>query len=393
MIFRRISYRIAFQFTGFVFLLFMINGLVFFAADVQNARRSFDFRLKRSSSVIARSISGWPNIRAHQFPPHIRDRVRVLNIQGKPIYVGSFFAEIPFTSDDERSGMVIQGDDYSVFTTPIFRRGVPLGFLQVVEPERQPFNDIYARAILYVLISIAVSGLTFFIGLFFARRSLKPAEEMMERLEQFTQDASHELRTPLAALRSSLDLALKSGKMTEGIASAKDDVTDITELVDRLLELARLDQFSMKKLTMDLSVLTKNVIERHKALAEEKRITVTADIEEPVLRHGEDMLYRQLLTNLLGNALKFNEAGGTVTVTLRRAFLRVSDTGIGIPKEQQSQIFHRFYQADASRSNEGYGLGLALVRRIVDLHGWHLKLESDEGKGTTFTVYFSSKKS
>lgn len=393
MIFRRISYRIAWQFTGFVFLLFLINGIVFFAADVQNAQRMSGVRLEKSSSFAIRNISSWPHIHPDQFPPHMRDRVRLVTLQGQPVYSGGYFADIPFSADSERQEITVQGEEFGILTMPLVRKGVTVGFVQVLEPERQPLSDVYDKMLLYFLISIAVSCLTFLVGLFFARRSLKPAEQMMERLEQFTQDASHELRTPLAALRSSLDLALKTGKLQEGIHSAKEDVVTITALVDRLLELARLDQLSLEKLTMDCSALVRETVERHAALAMEKGIVLSAHVDDPVLANGDSALFRQMLTNLLSNAIKFNQKDGSVTVVLRRHLLSVTDTGIGMSTEAQKHVFDRFYQADASRANEGYGLGLPLVKRIVDLHRWKLELRSEPGKGTTFTVHLSSKKS
>lgn len=391
MIFRRISYRIALQFTAFVFLLFMVNGVMFFAADYQNARRMSGSRLQHTSTLVIRNLKAWPDIRAEELPPHLRDRVRIVNIQGSPVYAGSFFSAVPLSFDEQHAAVKVEGDEYGVFTMPIVRKGVPLGFVQVVEPESQPMRDVYVRAFLYLLVSLAVSGLTFMVGLFFARRSLRPAEEMMERLEQFTQDASHELRTPLAALRSSLDVALKTGKLQEGIVSAKEDVRDITELVERLLELARLDRLSLEKLTVDCSALVRDTVEKHRALAAEKGVTLTADIEEPVLVDGDSALIRQLLTNLISNAIKFNKKGGTVGIILRRRLLSVSDTGIGIPPQAVEHIFDRFYQADASRAKEGYGLGLALVKRIADLHAWKIDLKSEEGKGTVFSVHLTSK--
>lgn len=390
MIFRRISYRIAWQFTGFVFVLFMINGVAFFAADIQNAQRMSGDRLARSSSFAIRNLSTWPDIHPEQLPSYMRDRIRITTLQGKTVYQGGFFTDVPFAASDERSAMTIQGDEYSILTIPLIRKGVTVGFVQVAEAERQPLYDLYLRAVIYFFVSILVSGLTFVVGLYFARRNLKPAEEMMQRLEQFTQDASHELRTPLAALRSSLDLALKTGKHAEGIASAKDDVMDITQLVDRLLELTSLDQLLLKKLSFDCSGLVRESIDRQKALALEKGITLTGVIEESVKCAGDTSLFRQMLMSLIANAIKFTPTGGVVTVTLRRNMLTVADTGIGISPDDQIHIFDRFYQADSSRAHGGYGLGLALVKRICDLHGWTIHCTSEMGKGTTFTVLIRS---
>jgi len=389
MIFRRISYRIAWQFTGFVFLLFMVNGIAFFAADIQNAQRMSGSRLARSSTFAIRNLSSWPDILPEQVPSHLRDRIRITTLQGKTVYQGAFFSEVPFTAHDERTEIMVHGDEYGVLTIPLIRNGITIGFIQVVEAERQPLHDLYLRALIYFIVSILVSGFTFLVGLFFARRNLKPAEQMMERLEQFTQDASHELRTPLAALRSSLDLALKTGKLTEGIASAKDDVIDITNLVDRLLELTSLDQLFLEKLSIDASGLVRDTVDRQTALALEKGVILTSEIQDSVLCKGDATLFRQMLMSLIANAIKFTKSSGTVTVTLQPNMLRVADTGIGISPKDKTHIFDRFYQADTSRAQGGHGLGLALVKRICDMHGWKINCTSEEGKGTTFTVHVS----
>jgi signal transduction histidine kinase len=282
----------------------------------------------------------------------------------------------------------VEEDHYQLLTTEVRQGEKILGFLQVAELSRVQAGELTPRAILYLIVSAAISLLTFFVGLFFARSSLKPAEQMMERLEQFTQDASHELRTPIAALSSSLDLALRSGKHKEGIESAKEDVTQVSILVERLLELARLDKFVLQREEVDLSVLTETVIERHRGLVD-GNVIIKSEVLSGVTVSGDPALLRQVIGNLLSNAIKFSKAGmGTITVRLTKDKLSVEDEGVGITKEDLPHIFDRFFQAEDSRSNGGLGLGLALVKRIVDLHGWKIGVKSKEGEGTTFTVRF-----
>lgn len=389
--FKRISYRIALQFTAFVLGLFLVNGIIFLAADITNARRQTHYRLSRESLVVVRHLddSRAPDLHLEDLPMPMRDRVRFLNASGKTLYAGRFFSDVPFVQEQGFSRMHIEEDDMSILTIPVMSDGKLKAYAQIAEMDRLRLGDLPLRALLYLIVSISVSALTFLVGIFFARRSLKPAEEMMMRLEQFTQDASHELRTPLAALNSSLDLALKTGKHQEGLRSAKDDVKDITVLVERLLELARIDKFVVMDDVIDFSALVTDTLEKYSIIIKEKGMTLESSIASGVMVRGDSALLKQVLSNLLMNAVKFNKPSGTVKVVLTKKELSVTDTGIGIAPSDIPNVFNRFFQADTSRAKEGFGLGLALVRRIVELHGWYIKAESTLGKGTAFRITLS----
>lgn len=386
--FKRISYRIALQFTAFVLGLFLLNGIIFLAADITNARRQTHFRLSRESFAIIRHIDhpSFPDMHPEDLPMQMRDRVRFIDASGTTLYAGRYFTDLPFSSGQGFSRMRIEEDDMSVLTIPVMSDGKLKAYAQIADMERLRLKDLPLRAFLYLIVSISVSALTFIVGIFFARRSLKPAEEMMMRLEQFTQDASHELRTPLAALNSSLDLALKTGKHQEGLHSAKDDVKDITVLVERLLELARIDKFVLIDDMIDFSALVTDTLEKYSLIIKEKSMTLESSIASGVMVRGDSALLKQVLSNLLMNAVKFNKPSGSVKVLLSKKELAVTDTGIGIAPSDIPNVFNRFFQADTSRAKEGFGLGLALVRRIVELHGWAIRAESTLGKGTTFRI-------
>lgn len=390
--FRRISHTIALQFTAFVFLLLLVNGILFLAADVGNSQREMNGRLFRTAHAILESAQFGSLDFPHFLSPQLRERVRIANADGGIVYAGGLFENVPFSGDAGVAAVIVQNERYAVLTLPIQPGDDIVGYLQVAELERLPVGGLPVRALIYLLVSIAISALTFIVGQFFARKSLVPAERAMQRLEQFTQDASHELRTPLATLSSSLDLALKTKQYREGIESAKGDLKEVSLLVERLLELARLDQLILALEPTDITDLVTTTIDRHAATAMEKRVTIVKELAFGVHVNADAALLRQLVSNLLANAIKFSKPdGGTVTVRLTHECLSVTDTGIGIPGAELKRIFDRFYQVETSRSNDGFGLGLALVKRIADLHNWSVGAQSTEGSGTTFTVYFSSK--
>jgi signal transduction histidine kinase len=232
--------------------------------------------------------------------------------------------------------------------------------------------------------------LTFLFGLVFAKRSLAPAEAMFGRLRQFTHDASHELRTPLAAVNSSLDLALRTGDYVEEIRAAKRELQQGSRLVERLLQLAELDELGLVPEPVDMSALVTSEVAQHQGAAADAGVELQSEVCEGLVVHCDESLVRQLMDNLLANAMKFTPAGGTVTVELTATHLSVRDTGVGIPTAAVPHVFERFFQAGSSRSGEGSGLGLAIVARIVETHGWTIRVESREGKGSDFTVGFPS---
>lgn len=384
--FKRISYTIALQFTAFVFLLLVINGAIFMAAEFGNERRQMRQRLDQSLHF-ALLQAELPLFQEQAIPVQLRERIRIVDTEGNAIYSGAFFRGIPFSSNRGYSTYALEGDHFRVLTVPIERGGIVVGYAQAADFERLQLRELPERAALYILVSLAISALTFSVGLFFARRSLQPAAQMVERLEQFTQDASHELRTPLAAMLSSLDLALKTKKYEEGIVSAKEDLREISVLTEKLLALARLDTFTLTREEVDLTTLIEQSVERFRPMAAEKKVKIEAEIAKAKTVVGDPALLRQVLSNLLANAIKFSKAtGGSIHVTLTDHTLIVRDEGIGIAEDALPHIFDRFYQAETSRSNDGYGLGLSMVKRIVELHGWLIKVKSKEAGGTIFTI-------
>lgn len=391
MIFKRISYTLALQFMAFVFLLLVINGAIFLVADYGNERRQMTYRLTRTAYLVMQDTKIENGSFSVTLQPMLRERVRIVDSKGNIFYSGSIFEHIPFVPVEDVSVAHIDDEEYGIITMPMRQNGELMGYVQIAEVERFRAGDLPLRALLYLLISGAISVLTFFVGIIFARRSLKPAEQMVERLEQFTQDASHELRTPIATIHSSLDLALKSGKHKEGLMSAKEDLKELSQLVERLLELARLDNFVLQKTPVDLSLLVNDTVERLKPIAEHRHVTIETDIKEGVTARADGALIRQVVQNLLSNAIKFSKPeGGVIKVMLRPGQLTIEDTGIGINKDALQRIFDRFFQVDASRAKGGMGLGLALTKRILDLHRWRIAVRSKEGKGTVFIILIVS---
>jgi heavy metal sensor kinase len=213
---------------------------------------------------------------------------------------------------------------------------------------------------------------------------------------RFTADASHELRSPLAAMRAAVEIALQkprgSGDYRTVLATLGEQCERLTSLVNGLLLLARADagEVGIRREPVDVAALADDVAEMFDPLAEERGIRLIAETAGPVMVAGDPSRLRQLLTNLVDNAVRFTEPGGKVTLRVEsdadRAIVCVMDTGISIPPEHLPHIFERFYQADAARSAGGCGLGLSICRWIVAAHGGTLRAASGAAEGTSFTA-------
>jgi len=238
-------------------------------------------------------------------------------------------------------------------------------------------------------------------------RLVSAFNEMLARLDdvfrdqqRFVADVSHELRTPLTSLQATIDL-LKRGVLddpearSQAIKTVESEVARLNRLVADLLLLARADEGEpIERKPVELDTLLLEVYLQAKVLAEAsgKAIRVRLGHEDQALVLGDRDRLKQLLLNLVDNAIKYTREGEVVLSLYRDdgwVRLVVQDTGIGIPEEAIPHLFRRFYRVDKARSRElgGSGLGLAIVRWIAEAHGGYVTVESREGKGSTFTVH------
>jgi len=229
--------------------------------------------------------------------------------------------------------------------------------------------------------------------------------EMLDRLSQaflkvtqFSADASHELRTPLTILRGEVEIGLRGDRSAaeyrDILVSNLEEIERMSKIVSDLLLLSRSDmgQEVLSRESVDLRELVQELINQLAMLAEQKNIVLTGDIRPVPLVLGDKLRLRQMAANLVANAIRYTSAGGRVNVRLEGVAegvkLVVEDTGIGIPKADLPRIFDRFYRVDKARSREegGSGLGLSIVKWIVDAHHGDITVESVVDEGTIFTV-------
>ena len=309
--------------------------------------------------------------------------------------------------------------------------GMPAGRVENV------LNDLLRMLAVYLPFAVSLAG---FGGYWLMRRSLRPVDEItrraegitstnlserlpviktgdeMERLSaslnrmiarlegafqhihRFSADASHELRTPLTILQLELEEIAQNPKLSPEIAdqigSALEETERLSRIVENLLIISRLDagELKMEKGLLNLAELVKTTSEQMKLLAEEKSLRMGCNCDGSVCVLGDAARLKQVVVNLIANAIKYTPEGGEVHAAVAarqgKAVLEVSDTGVGIPPGALPHIFERFYRADRARSRDsgGAGLGLAIVKAICGAHGAEVTVFSQEGKGSRFSV-------
>jgi len=339
------------------------------------------------------------------------------------------------------SSVLVGNTHYRVLTVPLHSDGKPIGVLQsgtsltILDALR---TDLIRYLVILSVIAILLAGM---FGLITGRRALAPLatvtetalqitraddlsrripvqsgpedevgklilafNDTMGRLEKlfatqrrFVADIGHELRTPLTVIRGNLDLMRRMQKPDEqSLQSIELEVDRLARMVEDLLALAQAEsgKLPMERRRLELDTLLLEVFNQVHVLAGE-RVKLEIDKIDQVLVCGDHDRLKQVVLNLIANAIKYTEQGGTVTVSVskegEKAKLTVKDTGMGIPSEDLPHVFERFYRGDKSRSRgkdgAGFGLGLSIAYWIVRNHGGEIEVKSKLNKGTTFTVW------
>jgi heavy metal sensor kinase len=378
---------------------------------------------------------------------------QILDKEGKPLYISKEFREMGYVVKDRvltnaRNGKETREEIYSserretfrIISTPVYKNGELTEIIQLgthLYFARQNLSH-FRNNILAVLPIILVLGTLG--GWILARRSLSPIgyiaakaqsitsqnlserltprgtddemddlirtiNEMIARLEssfkrmaEFTADASHELKTPICAMRGEAEVLLlkerKAEEYQEGLVHFIEQFDHLNQMINDLILLSKFDttQVELKMVPLRLDLLIKDLCNLFQVLAEQKNIALETGPLEEVTVIGDKVRLQQLFTNLIDNAIKYTSQG-SIHVTVEKnegaVLVKIIDTGMGIPKEEQEKIFKRFYRMDKSRSREtgGVGLGLSIVEWIVHAHHGRIEVDSEINQGSTFTVY------
>ncbi|KAF3885814.1 MULTISPECIES: sensor histidine kinase [Nostocales] len=412
---------------AYLFTISMGSILVAFTAIayylvVQQQLQAFDERLYSTSKTLVRGIQYPTYNQRWQYkqkevpmfgdtlPPVNSDivYVRLYNYEKELIYAPGIarsvrpsatpgFQTIKITSN--RSRITPYQEWVREITLPITQNENVIGYIQVavpLTPLRHSLNKARLFLTLGVPVSLALVGIT---GWFLGGLAMQPALRAYEQLQRFTADASHELRAPVAAILSNAQVALMPPQDEAEQLYRLENIVEIAKsmssLINNLLFLARQDRpLDITKLkTIDIVELLQTLAKEYQKQATAQNLNFTVQLpQQPVYLKVDADLLKQAVVNLLNNALKYTLEGGIVTLRLltppHRVILQVEDTGIGIPEEDLSHIFERFYRVDTVRSRQtgGFGLGLAIAQQIVQAHQGNLTVKSIFGQGSVFEI-------
>ncbi len=334
--------------------------------------------------------------------------LRQVIASGEPILTGHALADPRF----EQSASVAELKLKSVLCVPLIAHGSVIGGLYV---ENRSTSDLFAEDDLNLLrffasqAAVAIENAMLndrLEGLVMQRTArleqeilerryierqlmqLKLEKERVELLASFIQDASHQFRTPLTIIRTNLDILCRQmdvdPKTNHYATGIHHEINAIVELVDSLTYMARLDTNSaLRRQGIDLNDVARDVYMAYG----ERETFVLEPSERPVIVIGDRQYLRRAVIELVKNALQFTPADGTITLRVERGgVIAVSDSGSGIHPDEQPLVFHRFYRADKARTTRGFGMGLAIVQKIAELHNGRVELESVPGQGSTFIL-------
>jgi len=392
-------------FIGIVFCLILLTGSIFLGAKYINSTRlaKQDF-LKQSSEVTSRV----QDIKNFEQVSEIFERVT-----GKPVFknirenTSRLSNQISFFILDSDNTIMyknlLENPDFDDISLDDIGKVVTKNNLLIWQNKlknsdaesiifykslRYDISDLRYDFLILFLCTLLLSGVVYFIWYKFIEKTLIPVEENMKGMSDFIHNAGHELKTPLAVIRGNLQImnAEKNydAKLTKKSISELDRANDLIEWLRELSELGT----TSEKSNIALATEVKKILELHSKLIKQKWIDIKNNAIWSFVIHTNIQELHILLSNLIKNAIIYNTEWWSLKIWLNKNILSISDTGRGMPEEEIWKIFDRLYRGGESRNTQWFGIGLSLVKKVIDINNWKLEVESVQGKGSTFHIIF-----
>lgn len=429
---------------AFITIISNISIKLFFSNYIKESRSRDDLKIVRYVEQVYsdnRGLSSPSLMSIMHYAYSETVTIRIRDMQGSIVWSSS----TPGTMHGMMGGSGSNDSELAFRSYPMSYKGTKVGSIDVGRPgsiisslEDKQFlraiNSVFAAAFLF---SIIIAGLSssrisrkFLEPIYLIKENAKLIEngkykklnevrtntyelhdlsvsvkELAERLEyqdalrkRMSSDIAHELRTPLATLQSHIEAFIDGvwEPNPEKLAIVHNEISRLTKLIKELSDLSVIesDEIKLCKSELNLSTLLSNIAESFAPMFISKSIHLQKEIQGNIMLLGDADRLNQVFANILSNAYKYTNEGGIVQVSLEQSKdairVTVSDTGIGIPKEDIKHVFERFYRSDLSRSRGtgGTGIGLTITRAYIEAHGGSIKLESEEGAGTKIIIEF-----
>ena len=399
--------RLTFLFIGIVLFVLLVFWISVLATKyyTEQSKDKKEFEAATQNVVVA--LSRWENILPHitwEQKERLQSYVHRINEakQDKRRFFVSFFIldaenRISFENIVERpdferlvldSGDVFYIDDETMVRVAPLKSSILWNKIVFYKSLKYSGEDFLYDILGLIFLSFFLSIVLYFIGYRFVWRALRPVEENLRDMSDFIHNAGHELKTPLAVIRGNLQVMQAEKKydkqlLSESIVS----IDHSNELIESLRELSEVGKLSDKE-NLVLVWEIESIQRKFQDMLKAKNIEFLWLTSEKHVIFANRHELQLLLSNVVKNAIKYTESGGKIHVTCKKNRLSIKDSGVGIPAREQEKIFERFYQGSWARNQEGYGIGLSLVKKIVDANGWKIELVSKEGKGSIFTIIF-----
>lgn len=386
--------------TALAFFILVSLGAALFSAGLTRALDEELDQLATEILPIVEIHNGVPDLQQWATKVHSAEPARLL------ASIQLFDQSKHFIEEYGRTGLHVFAEEREIrsptnpvrcITKPLYDGRKHVGYLQLQLPTKHRQHAIGQFTTVMTVIAPVLLLVLAALGYLFEHLATRPIERAFSILQTFMADAGHELKTPVSVMHATVENLVRKGhdeEVTKKLDILNRALERMSHLVQDLILLSDLEtkQLPAKSESIRLDRLVQDLIEEMQDLFQQKPVSLVSGVLQPATVAGDPDGLQRMVGNLLSNALRYTEAGGTVTVSVqpkaRQVWLTVSDTGIGIPPDSLKKIFERFYRVDKSRSRRlgGAGLGLAIVKAIIDAHKGTINVESTVGKGTEFTV-------